>query len=144
MGNDGGGITGNVKASRAEIEAALEDFEHYTEWQPGMLEVKVLERDDEGRGTLIEIYIDAKIRKLRYQVRYLWDLPGGPGWDYVGGDMEDNSGRYTLVEKADGTTDVTVDLNFEAGFPVPAMMKKLIRDQGMKNSLSSLRKRVEK
>ena len=145
MGSEGGGYTDNVKATREQIIAALQDFETYTEWQGGMLEVTVKEKDDQGRGTLVEMYVDAKVRKVRYLCRYNWDMPGGGiGWDYVSGDLKDNQGRYTFVEREDGTTDVTVDIVFEIGFFVPGPMKNLIRDQSLKNSMRDLKKRVEK
>ena len=65
-----------------------------------MLEVTVKEKDDQGHGTLVEMFVDAKIRKVRYLCRYNWDMPGGGiGWDYVSGDLKDNQGRYTFVER---------------------------------------------
>jgi hypothetical protein len=42
----------------------------------------------------------------------------------------------------DGSTDVTVDIVAEVGFFVPGPMKKLIREQSLKNSIRELKKRV--
>jgi hypothetical protein len=132
-----------VNASRDDIIAALLDFDHYTEWQSGMLECTVKERDAEGRGSLVEIYVDAKVKKIRYTVRYRYDLPDSLGWDYVSGDLKECRGTYTFAEKDPHTTGVSVDIETEIGFFVPGPMKKLIRDQSLKNSMRDLKKRVE-
>lgn len=134
-----------VKASQDEIVGALTDFEHYTEWQSGMLECTVKERDDAGRGTLVEFYVDAKIKKIRYSVKYFYDLENAKmGWDYVDGDLKECTGRYQFSSTEDGSTEVAIDIVTETGFFVPGPMKKLIRDQSLKNSMRDLKKRVEK
>jgi ribosome-associated toxin RatA of RatAB toxin-antitoxin module len=139
-----GGHTDVVKATPKEIFEALLDFESYPEWQAGVLETKVLERDEQGRGSLIEMYVDAKIRKVRFTVRYHYDEPAGLGWDFVSGDLKDNQGRYTFVPVDDDTTETTCDIEFEIGFYVPGPMKNLIKDQSLKNSMRDLKKRVQK
>lgn len=141
---ESGGYTDIVNAAPKEIFDALLDFESYPQWQSGVLETKVLERDEQGRGELVEMYVDAKIRKVRFTVRYRYDEPTGLGWDYVSGDLQDNQGRYTFVPREDGSTEATCDIAFEIGFFVPAPMKNLIRDQSLKNSMRELKRRVEK
>ena len=132
-----------VNAAREDIIAALLDFDSYTTWQNGVLECNVKERDAEGRGSLVEMYVDAKIKKLRYTVRYRYDLPNSLGWDYVGGDLKECQGTYTFTEKDPHTTEVSIDLETDPGFFVPGPMKKLIKDQSIKNSMRDLKKRVE-
>src|SRR5512140_3370964 len=108
-----GGYTDVVKATPKQIIETLLEFESYPQWQAGVLETTVLERDEQGRGSLVEMYVDAKIRKVRFTVRYFYDEPDGLGWDYVSGDLKDNQGRYTFVPQDDGTTRVTCDIVFE-------------------------------
>ncbi|HEY2165944.1 MAG TPA: SRPBCC family protein [Jatrophihabitantaceae bacterium] len=141
--SDSHGYTDVVNAPVDKIIAALTDFDSLSEWQASVLECEVLERDDEGRGSLIRMKVDAKIRKMDYVVRYSYDLPTGLGWDQVSGDLKENTGRYTFSPRADGGTDVTVDIVAEVGFFVPGPMKNLIRDQSLKNSMRELKKRVE-
>ena len=141
--SDSHGFTDVVNAPVDKIIAALTDFGSLPEWQASVLECEVLERDDEGRGSLIRMKVDAKIRKMDYVVRYSYDLPNGLGWDQVSGDLKENTGRYTFSPRADGSTDVTVDIVAEVGFFVPGPMKNLIRDQSLKNSMRELKKRVE-
>jgi len=134
-----------VQASQADIVSTLTDFERYTEWQSGMLECTVKERDEQGRGSVVEFYVDAKIKKIRYTVRYFYQLDeGAMGWDYVDGDLKECTGRYQFTPTEDGATEVAIDIVTETGFFVPGPMKKLIRDQSLKNSMRDLKKRVEK
>jgi len=145
MGADSDAYSEVVKASPDDIIAAMLDFDSYPDWQSGMLECTVKERDEQGRGSLVEFYVDAKIKKIRYLTRYFYDLDDGRfGWDYVSGDLKECTGRYDLVTQDDGSTAVTVNIETEIGFFVPGPMKKLIRDQSLKNSMRDLRKRVEK
>jgi uncharacterized membrane protein len=136
------GLTDVIAAPPDKIIEALTDFESFPEWQASVLECEVLERDDEGRGSLIRMKVDAKVRKVNYVVRYMYDLPHGLGWEQVSGDLTENTGNYTFAPRADGSTDVTVDIVAEVGFFVPGPMKKLIREQSLKNSLRELKKRV--
>lgn len=136
-------LTEVIAAPADKIIEALTGFEAFTEWQSAVKECEVLERDSEGRGTLVRMKVDAKVRKLDYVVRYRYDdLPAGLSWEMVSGDMKENTGVYSFAERADGGTDVTVDLVAEVGFFVPGPMKKLIKDQSLKNSIRELRKRV--
>jgi uncharacterized membrane protein len=136
------GRTEVIVAPVDKIIEALTDFETFPEWQAIVMECEVLERDDEGRGSLVRMKVDAKVRKVEYVVRYTYRLPHGLGWERVSGDLKENTGEYTFAPRADGGTDVTIDVVAEAGFFVPGPVKKLIRDQAMKNSLHELRKRV--
>ena len=144
MAADTDAYTQVINAPQDKIVGALTDFEHYTEWQSGMLECTVKERDEEGRGTLVELYVDAKIKKIRYTTKYWYDLENGRlGFDLVDGDLKECTGVYTFEPLDDGAaTNVSIDITTEVGFFVPGPMKKLIRDQSLKNSMRDLKKRV--
>ena len=142
MGDDSTGLTEVVNAPVDKIVEALTSFETFPEWQGAVMECEVLERDDEGRGSLVRMKVDAKVRKVEYVVRYSYDLPNGLSWEQVSGDLKENTGKYTFVPRDDGSTDVTVDIVAEVGFFVPGPMKKLIREQSLKNSIRELKKRV--
>jgi uncharacterized membrane protein len=140
--SDTAGLTEVVNAPVDKIVDALTDFETFPEWQGAVMECEVLERDDEGRGSLVRMKVDAKVRKVEYVVRYSYDLPHGLSWEQVSGDLKENTGKYTFTQRDDGATDVTVDIVAEVGFFVPGPMKKLIREQSLKNSIRELKKRV--
>jgi uncharacterized membrane protein len=136
------GLTDVVEAPVDKVIAALTDFESFPEWQAAVLECEVLERDVEGRGSLVRMKVVAKVRKVEYVVRYTFDLPNRLSWEQVSGDLKENTGVYTFAPRDDGSTEVTVDIVAEVGFFVPGPMKKLIRDQSLKNSLRELKRRV--
>lgn len=142
MADDSTGLTEVVNAPVDKIVEALTSFETFPEWQGAVIECEVLERDDEGRGSLVRMKVDAKVRKVEYVVRYSYDLPHSLSWEQVSGDLKENTGRYTFAPRDDGSTDVTVDIVAEVGFFVPGPMKKLIREQSLKNSIRELQKRV--
>ena len=142
MSEDSTGLTDVIGAPPDKIIEALTDFEALPEWQASVLECEVLERDAEGRGSLVRMKVDAKIRKVDYIVRYAYDLPTSLSWEQVSGDLKENTGTYTFAPREDGSTDVTVDIVAEVGFFVPGPMKKLIREQSLKNSLRELKKRL--
>jgi len=56
----------DVDASPQACFDALTDFEHLPEWQGAVRQVRVLERDERGRGTVSEFEVDARIRRVRY------------------------------------------------------------------------------
>jgi uncharacterized membrane protein len=143
MANDTAGLTDVVNAPVDKIVDALTDFDTFPEWQGAVLECEVLERDSDGRGSLVRMKVDAKVRKVEYVVRYAYDLPSGLSWNQESGDLKENTGAYTFAPRDDGSTDVTVDIVAEVGFFVPGPMKKLIRDQSLKNSMRELKKHVE-
>ena len=142
MADDSTGLTEVVNAPVDKIVEALTSFETFPEWQGAVMECEVLERDDEGRGSLVRMKVDAKVRKVEYVVRYSYDLPNALSWEQTSGDLKENTGRYTFAPRDDGATDVTVDIVAEVGFFVPGPMKKLIREQSLKNSIRELKKRV--
>src|SRR5881398_1688639 len=73
MGSDSAGLTDVIAAPADKIIDALTDFETFPEWQGAVLECEVLERDDDGRGSLVRMKVDAKVRKVEYIVRYAYD-----------------------------------------------------------------------
>ena len=138
------GLTQNVHAPVDKIIDALTDFETFPQWQAAILECEVLDRDEEGRGIRVRMKVDAKVKKVGYIVVYDYsDAPHSISWDQESGDLSENRGRHTFEPKDDGSTDVTVDIVAEVGFFVPGPMKKLIREQSLKNSIRELKKRVE-
>jgi uncharacterized membrane protein len=144
MASSAEGLTQNVNAPVEKIFETLTDFETFPDWQAAIIEAEILDRDDQGRGTRIRMKVDAKVKKVGYIVKYDYsDAPNGFSWDQESGDLTENRGVYTFVAKDDGSTDVTVDIVAEVGFFVPGPMKKLIREQSLKNSIRELKKRVE-
>jgi ribosome-associated toxin RatA of RatAB toxin-antitoxin module len=136
-------LTDVIGAPVDKIVEALTSFETFPQWQASVMECEVLERDEENRGSLIRMKVDGKVKKLDTVVRYAYDLPNTLSWEQTSGDFKEYVGKYSFTPRADGGTDVTVDIVAEVGFFVPGPMKKLIKDQSLKNAMRELRKRVE-
>lgn len=143
MAVETGAVQDVIHAPVDKIVDALLDFESHPDWQGHIRSSRVLERDGEGRGVLVEEEIDAKVRRVRIVCRYTYDLPHRLEWHQVEGDLRSISCAYTFTPRPDGTTLVAVDLRFEVGFFVPGPVKKVIRDQALRTSLRELRGRVE-
>jgi uncharacterized membrane protein len=135
-------LTETINAPVDKIVEALTSFETFPDWQASVMECEVLDRDDEGRGSLIRMKVDGKIKKLDTVIRYCYDLPNSLSWEQESGDFKEYVGRYAFAPRPDGGTDVTVDITAEVGFFVPGPMKKLIKDQSLKNAMRELKKHV--
>lgn len=138
------GLTEVVTAPPDKIIDALTEFESFPEWQAQVLECEVLERDDVGRGSRVRMTVDGKVRKIRYVVRYHYDLPDGLGWEQESGDLQTNTGQYTFAPRGDGSTAVTLDIVADVGFYVPRLVKSVLREQALRSSMRDLKRRVER
>lgn len=139
MAREQGGRRDTVDAPLEEVVAALLDFERYPQWSSTFAQVRVLERDAEGRGALVAFAVDAKVRRVRYTSRYEYDLPHGFRWHMEHGDVKALRGGYTFAPLDAARTDVTVSIEFDVGFYVPGPVKKVIRDQALRTSVQELR-----
>jgi uncharacterized membrane protein len=132
-----------IAAARENCFAALLDYETFPDWQRAVKSVAVLSRDDEGRGREVEFEIDAKLRSVRYVLRYSYDPPGWIGWEYVEGDVKDVGGEFVLGQADDGVTLATYRLTLDAGVWMPGPVQRMLSDQVMKGAVEDLRRRVE-
>jgi uncharacterized membrane protein len=131
-----------IDAPREDCFAALLDYDSFAEWQRAVKSVQVLSRDDEGRGRDVEFHIDAKVKQVRYVLRYSYEPPGRIAWDYVEGDVKDVSGEFLLEDAGDGTTLATYRIGLDAGVWMPGPIKKVLTDQVMKGAVDDLARRV--
>jgi uncharacterized membrane protein len=122
---------------------ALVDYESFPDWQRAVKSVEVVTRDRAGRGEQVAFEIDAKVRTIRYTLRYSYEPPHRIGWDYVEGDVKDVDGEFVLEDRGDGTTLATYSLALDPGVWLPRPLQKVLSDQVMKGSVEDLKKRVE-
>jgi ribosome-associated toxin RatA of RatAB toxin-antitoxin module len=130
--------------ARACFEALI-DFESYPAWQDSVKETRVLERDPEGRGSLVETVVDARVKTVRYVLRYAYEPFTRISWDYVEGDVRSVEGDYRLAEH-DGVTDVTYRLAVDVGGLgrfVPGEVKRRAAEHLMRSAVEDLKARVE-
>ena len=132
-----------VEGTPQECFDALVDYERFPDWQRAVKTVDVVTRDSAGRGEEVSFEIDAKVKTIRYTLRYSYEPPARITWDYVSGDVKDVDGEMTLEDQGDGTTLATYSLALDPGVWLPGPLQKVLNDQVMKGSVEDLKRRVE-
>jgi ribosome-associated toxin RatA of RatAB toxin-antitoxin module len=124
---------------------ALADVRRIAEWQRAVCDVEVLERDLEGRAVVVEYEVDARVRRVRYRLRQVYDPPTVVRSEYLGGDFRDFSGewRFLPAPRDAARTHVELDLHIDPGRFVPRALRALISDAVMGRALHDLKRYVE-
>src|SRR4051812_5140136 len=91
-----------INASPQACFDALTDFEKLPSWQGSVKSVRVLERDAEGRGSVIEFEVDARVKRVRYRLRQVYDEPKRIGSEYLGGEFRDFTGEWRVFAAGGG------------------------------------------
>jgi len=135
----------------AEIEAtpqacfdALTDFERLPEWQGAIKDIEVLERDEQGRGAVVEYVVDARFKTVRYKLRQIYDEPRLVASEYLGGDFRDFRGEWRLEALGATRTRAELDLLIDPGRFVPGVVRTAIADAVMRRALTDLKTFVER
>jgi ribosome-associated toxin RatA of RatAB toxin-antitoxin module len=134
----------------AEIDAspqacfdALIDYERLPEWQGAVKCARILERDEQGRGSVVEYEVDARFKTVRYRLRQVYDEPRRLASEYLGGDFRDFAGEWRFEPRADGGTHAELDLRVDPGRFVPGPLRSAIADAVMRRALRDLKRHVE-
>jgi uncharacterized membrane protein len=105
-----------------EISAPLErcyaiaaDLERAPEWQTSLVSVDVLERDGDGRPTLVETVSDAKVKTVKSRLRFSYAPPQRIDTVQEKGDVKALTGRWTFADLGDGRTRATYALEVDPG-----------------------------
>ncbi len=122
---------------------ALTDFERLPEWQGAVRDAEVLERDAQGRGTIVEYEIDARVKRVRYRLRQIYDEPHRLASEYLGGDFRDFYGEWRFKALDGGRTRVELDLKIDPGRLVPRPLRGVIADAVMRRALTDLKRHLE-
>jgi uncharacterized membrane protein len=135
-----------------EIDAPIEtcfdaivDYESFPAWQGAVDDTQVLERDRDGLGKVVRLFIDAKVRKVDYTLDYRYDRPERIEWDFVEGNgINGADGHYLFEELGDGRTRATYKLGLEVGIPMPGMVARRVHKQTLKASVEDLKREAER
>lgn len=122
------------------------DVDHIAEWQDGVTEVDVLERDAEDRPLVAEIVNDAKVRSVRVRVRFSYDPPHGLSWTQVKGDLKALDGSWSFTESGTTTTatySLAIDPGRVLGMLVRGPVVDRVRDLMVKARPEQLKRRAE-
>jgi ribosome-associated toxin RatA of RatAB toxin-antitoxin module len=131
-----------VAARPEDCFAVLTDYDNLPRWQSRICECRVLERDEQGRGSVVEYAIDAKLRVVRYRLRHFYDEPTSIGSEYLSGDFKHFAGDYRFASR-NGATEVTFRLRIDPGFTLPGRIVKMLGQAVMGRSLQDVKARVE-
>jgi carbon monoxide dehydrogenase subunit G len=115
MAHLGGTASTEIDAPLDRVWAEVEDVLSAPEWQGGLVAVSPLERDDQGRPTLVESESDLKVRRIKTQVRFSYEPPTRLSWIQVKGDLKSVEGSWTLEDLGDGRTRATYAVDADPG-----------------------------
>jgi hypothetical protein len=115
MANLGGEASVEIDAPLDRVWAEVEDVMSAPEWQGGLDGMSALERDAEGRPTLVETENDIKVRRIKAHVRFHYDGPTRLSWTQEKGDMKSVEGAWELEDLGGGRTRATYRLDVDPG-----------------------------
>ncbi len=133
----------HIEAPPKACFEALTDYENMPDWQSAINSAKVVKKNKDGTGKVVDWEVDAKVKKIRYVLEYEYEEHNKITWEYLEGDVKNVDGHYHLEEQSDGTTLVKLSLIIDAGMWVPGKIANMLNDQVMGNALKDLKKRVE-
>ena len=115
MAHMGGSASAEIDAPVDEVWAVVEDVLTAPDWQGGLVAMSALERDADGRPTLVETENDIKVRHVKTQVRFRYEPPTRLSWTQEKGDLKSVEGSWTLEDLAEGRTRATYMLDSDPG-----------------------------
>jgi ribosome-associated toxin RatA of RatAB toxin-antitoxin module len=136
-----------IAASPERCYDVIADFERYPEWARDVKEVRVVERDEQGRGVRVEFRAGAMGHSARYILRYDHsDAPRALPWVLEQGDIVrrlDGAYHFEPVADDSGATDVSYTLTVELAVPLPGFVKRRAEGKIVTTALDELKRRVE-
>ena len=129
MGKLGGEASREVEATVDELWSIVEDVETAPDWQEGLEEMNVLDRDDDGRVLRAESVSDAKVKTVKSIVRFSYDEPTRVSWTQEKGDLKSVEGYWDLEDLGDGRTKITYALEGDPGRVLGMMIRGPVEDR---------------
>ena len=115
MAHMGGSASAEIDAPVEEVWAVVEDVLTAPDWQGGLVAMSALERDADGRPTLVETENDIKVRHVKTRVRFHYEPPTRLSWTQEQGDLKSVEGSWTLEDLGSGRTRATYTLDSDPG-----------------------------
>lgn len=133
-----------IDAGVDDIFPVVADLHSYPEWADNIDAIEVLESDEDGYPLKSQMTLDVVIKKVTFQLSYVWDYPAQVHWSGLpGGDINHIDGTYAFEDLGSGRTKVTYTLEIDPGFRVPSFMMDKARTSIAKSALKGLKARVE-
>ena len=115
MAKMGGSASAEIDAPLDEVWAVVEDVVTAPDWQGGLVSITPIEKDDQGRPTLVESENDIKVRTVKTKVRFAYDGPTRLSWKQEKGDLKSVEGSWDLEDLGGGRTKATYTLDADPG-----------------------------
>jgi carbon monoxide dehydrogenase subunit G len=115
MAHMGGTAEAEIDAPIEQVWALVEDVLIAPEWQGGLVSISALERDGEGRPTLVESVSDIKVRQVKTEVRFSYHAPTRLSWAQEKGDLKSVEGSWEMKDLGEGRTRATYTLDADPG-----------------------------
>jgi ribosome-associated toxin RatA of RatAB toxin-antitoxin module len=148
MAHMGGSASAEIDAPLDRVWAVVEDVLSAPEWQGGIVAITPLERDAEGRPTLVESESDVKVKHIKTQVRFSYEPPNRLAWTQEKGDLKSVEGSWTLDDLGEGRTQATYELVSDPGRVLGMLIRgpveAAVRAMMVNSRPEELKKRVEK
>ena len=115
MGHLGGSASVEIDAPLEKVWAVVQDVMAAPEWQGSLEEVIALERDVDGRPTLVDSVADIRVRRVNSRVRIRYEGPTRLSWAQEQGDMKSVEAVWELEDLGDGRTRVSYSFDADPG-----------------------------
>ena len=132
-----------MPAEPAQVMAVIADFDAYPQWAQGVKLAEVVE-GPKDRPRQVHFELDASPIKDSYTLAYDWHGDQSVTWTLVEGKMlKAMDGAYELLDRGDGSTEVTYRLAVDIAIPMIGMLKRKAEKVIIDTALKGLKKRVE-
>ena len=110
-----GRASAEIDAPVEEVWGVVEDVLAAPNWQGGLVAMSALERDADGRPTLVEVEHDVKVRHVKTRVRFRYEPLTRLSWTQEKGDLKSVAGSWRLEDLGEGRTRATYRLDSDPG-----------------------------
>jgi ribosome-associated toxin RatA of RatAB toxin-antitoxin module len=121
---------------------ALVDYDALPSWQGAVREATVVERDEAGRGRVIDYEVDAKVARVRYRLEQHYEEPTRIVSRYLGGDFAAMDGEWRFSPLGDGATCAVFELAIDPGRLVPRPVRRMLSEAVVRGALADLQRHL--
>jgi uncharacterized membrane protein len=146
---------GNITGERSvEIDAPIQrvfdiasDIENAPAWQGSLKDVEVLERDGDGRPSLVDTVNDAKVKTVKNKLSFTYNSPTEIRWRQEKGDVKSLVGWWAFEDLGGDRTRATYALEVDPGRMLGMLIRGpvegQVRDFLLGNAADGLKKTAE-
>jgi ribosome-associated toxin RatA of RatAB toxin-antitoxin module len=132
-----------VNADAAEILRIVADFESYPQWNDEVRAVYILARYNDGRPSQLRIDTEVQGHSGTYIQAVYYPSPAQIQTVMQQGDLFSKQEQLFSVVEMGPLSLLTVDLDVETSFAVPAMMVKKLVNDALEHLANNLKVRAE-